>query len=152
MKVKLVTFAPHPNFGTCLQSYALNYVLRKMGHDVEFIYNRRETPSPTFRHYVFAALKRIVKIFLSEKQICRLKERKNAMARNSQGGNDAPVIRGITATCRSARSISSLLRTGTSTYADFSPMLTIRKLLPMLTCSSRAATRFGIPIAAASTR
>ena len=92
MKVKLVTFAPHPNFGTCLQSYALNYVLRKMGHDVEFIYNRRETPSPTFRHYVFAALKRIVKIFLFEKQICRLKERKNAMARNSQGGNDAPVI------------------------------------------------------------
>ena len=92
MNIKLITFAPHPNFGTCLQSYALNYVLRKMGHDVEFIYNRRETPPPTFRHYVFAALKRIVKIFLSEKQICRLKERKNAMARNSQGGNDAPVI------------------------------------------------------------
>lgn len=92
MKVKLVTFAPHPNFGTCLQSYALNYVLRKMGHDVEFIYNRRETQPPIFRHYIFAALKRIVKIFLSEKQICRLKERKNAMARNSQGGNDAPVI------------------------------------------------------------
>ena len=44
MKIKLVTFAPHPNFGTCLQGYALNYVLRKMGHDVEFIYNRREVP------------------------------------------------------------------------------------------------------------
>lgn len=92
MNIKLITFAPHPNFGTCLQSYALNYVLRKMGHEVEFIYNRRETPPPTFKHYVFAALKRIMKIFLSEKQICRLKERKNAMARNSQGGNDAPVI------------------------------------------------------------
>lgn len=92
MKVKLVTFAPHPNFGTCLQSYALNYVLRKMGHEVEFIYNRRETTPPTYRHYVFAALKRIVKIFLSEKQICRLKERKSAMARNAQRGNDAPVI------------------------------------------------------------
>lgn len=92
MKVKLVTFAPHPNFGTCLQSYALNYVLRKMGHDVEFIYNRRETPPPAFRHYVFAALKRIVKIFLSEKQISRLKERKNSKARNGQRGNDAPVI------------------------------------------------------------
>lgn len=92
MNIKLITFAPHPNFGTCLQSYALNYVLRKMGHEVEFIYNRRETPPPTFQHYVFAALKRIMKIFLSEKQICRLKERKNAMARNSQGGNDAPVI------------------------------------------------------------
>lgn len=92
MKIKLVTFAPHPNFGTCLQSYALNYVLRKMGHDVEFIYNRRETPPPTFKHYVFAALKRIIKIFLSEKQISRLKERKNAMARNGQRGNDTPVI------------------------------------------------------------
>lgn len=92
MKVKLVTFAPHPNFGTCLQSYALNYVLRKMGHDVEFIYNRRETQPPIFRHYIFAALKRIVKIFLSEKQICRLKERKRAMARNAQRGTDTPVI------------------------------------------------------------
>lgn len=92
MKIKLVTFAPHPNFGTCLQSYALNYVLRKMGHDVEFIYNRRETPPPTFRHYVFAVLKCIVKIFLSEKRISRLKDRKNAMTHNGQRGNDAPVI------------------------------------------------------------
>lgn len=92
MRIKLVTFAPHPNFGTCLQSYALNYVLRKMGHDVEFIYNRRETPPLTFRHYVFAALKRIMRIFLSEKQISKLKERKNAMTRNAQRGNDAPVI------------------------------------------------------------
>ena len=92
MKIKLVTFAPHPNFGTCLQSYALNYVLRQMGHDVEVIYHRRETPPPTFRHYIFAALKRIIKIFLSEKQISRLKERKNTMTRNNQGSNDAPVI------------------------------------------------------------
>lgn len=92
MNIKLITFAPHPNFGTCLQSYALNYVLRKMGHEVEFIYNRRETPPPTFRHYVFAALKRIVKIFLSEKQICRLKERKTTMAHNGSCGNDVPVI------------------------------------------------------------
>ena len=92
MRIKLVTFAPHPNFGTCLQSYALNYVLRKMGHDVEFIYNRRETPPPTFRHYVLAALKRIVGIFLSGKQICRLKERKVAMKRNGHTGSNAPVM------------------------------------------------------------
>ena len=92
MRIKLVTFAPHPNFGTCLQGYALDYVLRKMGHDVEFIYNRRETPPPTFRHYVFAALKRIIRIFLSEKQISRLKKRKNVKARNAQRGNNAPVI------------------------------------------------------------
>lgn len=48
MRIKLVTFAPHPNFGTCLQSYALNKVLRDMGHDVEFIYNGRENPPKTF--------------------------------------------------------------------------------------------------------
>lgn len=48
MRIKMITFAPHPNFGTCLQSYALNYELRKMGHDVEFIYNCRETPPVTF--------------------------------------------------------------------------------------------------------
>lgn len=48
MKIKLITFAPHPNFGTCLQSYALNKVLRDIGHDVEFIYNGRETPPQSF--------------------------------------------------------------------------------------------------------
>lgn len=42
MRIKLVTFAPHPNYGTCLQGYALNYIMKKLGHDVEFIYNRRE--------------------------------------------------------------------------------------------------------------
>lgn len=92
MKIKLVTFAPHPNFGTCLQSYALNYLLRKMGHDVEFIYNRRETPPPTFKHYIFATLKRIIKTFLSEKQINRLKEKKDTMTRNGLSDNKEPVI------------------------------------------------------------
>ena len=52
MKIKLVTFAPHPNFGTCLQSYALNKVLRDMGHDVEFIYNGREKPPKNLYYYV----------------------------------------------------------------------------------------------------
>lgn len=92
MKIKLVTFAPHPNFGTCLQSYALNYVLRKMGHDVEFIYNGRETPPPTFRHYIFAVLKRIMRLFLSREQISRLAERKNMIIRNVQNGSNVPVI------------------------------------------------------------
>lgn len=41
-KIMMVTFAPHPNFGTCLQSYALCYILRKMGHEVEFIYNNND--------------------------------------------------------------------------------------------------------------
>ena len=41
-KVKMVTFTPQANFGTSLQSYALYTVLRKMGHEVEFIYNGHE--------------------------------------------------------------------------------------------------------------
>lgn len=41
-KIKMVTFTPHPNFGTSLQSYALNYILKDMGHDVEFIYNNND--------------------------------------------------------------------------------------------------------------
>lgn len=59
MKIKLVTFAPHPNFGTCLQSYALNHVLRLMGHDVEFIYNRRETYHASFIQRMRKSLKKI---------------------------------------------------------------------------------------------
>lgn len=93
MKIKLVTFAPHPNFGTCLQSYALNCVLSKMGHDVEFIYNRHETPPLTFKHYVFAVLKRIFKLFLSANQISRLKERKkDVMVSEKAIFNRTPVI------------------------------------------------------------
>ena len=61
MKIKLVTFAPHPNFGTCLQSYALNYVLRKMGNDVEFLYNRREVEPLSQFTYMKIFVKRIMK-------------------------------------------------------------------------------------------
>ena len=57
MRIKLVTFAPHPNFGTCLQSYALNKVLKDMGHDVEFIYNGRENPRKSLSQYVRALIK-----------------------------------------------------------------------------------------------
>ena len=59
-KIKLVTFAPHPNFGTCLQSYALNKVLRDMGHDVEFIYNGHENPTPT----LVQRMKSLIKVIL----------------------------------------------------------------------------------------
>ncbi len=43
-KIKLITMPPFENYGTCLQSYALNAVLRKMGHDVEFIYKSGANP------------------------------------------------------------------------------------------------------------
>lgn len=58
-KVKLVTFAPHANFGTCLQSYALNFILRQMGCDVEFIYNCGENPPLPFRKKLLIALRQL---------------------------------------------------------------------------------------------
>lgn len=60
LNIKLVTFFPHPNFGTCLQSYALNYVLKEMGHDVEFIYNRHENPPISLKEYLKQICKRIL--------------------------------------------------------------------------------------------
>lgn len=92
MKIKLVTFAPNPNFGTCLQSYALNYVLRKMGHDVEFIYNKRETPPPPARHYALAVLKLLRKIFLPGQQVRKIKAGKSAKDGGSQPDSQTPVI------------------------------------------------------------
>ena len=74
MKIKLVTFAPHPNFGTCLQSYALNKVLRDMGHDVEFIYNGREKPPRGQLFYIKKVIKKIVKFFLPSIFLRRLKK------------------------------------------------------------------------------
>lgn len=75
MRIKLITFAPHPNFGTCLQSYALNYVLRKMGHDVEFIYNGREKPPQPFLKVV---IKRCLKLFLPKSLIASIKAKRQA--------------------------------------------------------------------------
>ncbi len=64
MKIKLVTFFPHPNFGTCLQSYALNKVLRDWGHDVEFIYNRHETVDIDGDNYVKFQIKEVIKYII----------------------------------------------------------------------------------------
>ncbi len=77
MRIKLVTFAPHPNFGTCLQSYALNYVLRKLGHDVEFIYNGRETPpEPLLK----ATIKKCLKWLLPKSVIASIKAKRQVGA------------------------------------------------------------------------
>lgn len=78
MKIKLVTFAPHPNFGTCLQSYALNKVLRDMGHDVEFIYNGRENRPKSLSNYVKAFVK-----LLLPKSIVKNIQQKNIKKRES---------------------------------------------------------------------
>lgn len=78
MKIKLVTFAPHPNFGTCLQSYALNKVLRDMGHDVEFIYNGRENPPKTLVQHVNS----IIKFFLPWSVIRKIHDEKKKNERN----------------------------------------------------------------------
>lgn len=73
-KIKLVTFAPQPNFGTCLQSYALNCVLRNMGHDVEFIYNCRETPPLTLKQNILKPIKKIAKLILPKSKLEKIKQ------------------------------------------------------------------------------
>ena len=86
MKIKLVTFAPHPNFGTCLQSYALNKVLRDMGHDVEFIYNGRENPKWGVKDYARYAIKAI----LPARIIQHIREKREAISQNN--AETPPVI------------------------------------------------------------
>lgn len=76
MKIKLVTFAPHPNFGTCLQSYALNYVLRSLGHDVEFIYNEMETPPESLLCRIKVFAKSAVKMMLPMSLLMKIRARK----------------------------------------------------------------------------
>lgn len=88
MKIKLVTFAPHPNFGTCLQSYALNYILNKMGHDVEFIYNRQENKPLSFK----SNIKRTIKFFLPKNLVFRLKKRNKKTQFNQRTIHSAPYI------------------------------------------------------------
>lgn len=84
MRVKLITFAPHPNFGTCLQSYALNYVLRKMGHDVEFIYNGREVPPTTLVGHFKKVVVRVVKLIFPKSIVTVIKEKRE---RGEMNGN-----------------------------------------------------------------
>lgn len=84
MKIKLVTFAPHPNFGTCLQSYALNYVLKNMGHDVEFIYNRREEKPLSLLDITKIRIKGMVKSVLPNDVVASIKKKKEK--KNGIGG------------------------------------------------------------------
>ena len=79
MKIKLITFAPHPNFGTCLQSYALNKVLRDIGHDVEFIYNGREKHPQSF---IEMLIKGCAKSLLPKFVIASVREKKRASNTN----------------------------------------------------------------------
>ena len=88
-KIKLVTFAPHPNFGTCLQSYALNTVLKKMGHQVQFIYNERETPPITIKYYI----KQCIKILLPKHFVGKYKiVKKINSQKDSVLENESPYI------------------------------------------------------------
>ena len=91
-RIKLITFAPHPNFGTCLQSYALNNVLQRMGHDVEFIYNGREIPPLTFSMYVKKSISKIARKILSESMLILLKERLGKRTRGKKSSSNDPVV------------------------------------------------------------
>lgn len=93
MKIKLITFAPHPNFGTCLQSYALNHVLHQMGHDVEFIYNGREVPPTTLVGYIKKVLVKIAKLLLSESAVDFIKAKvQKGKANGNKSIKSDPII------------------------------------------------------------
>lgn len=76
MKIKLVTFFPHPNFGTCLQSYALSKVLSDMGHEVEFIYNRHEVPDAEGVNHTKQQIKEAIKFLLPTSIVKFIKARR----------------------------------------------------------------------------
>ncbi len=46
MRIAILTFPLYTNYGGILQAYALQTVLQKMGHKVEFICRRRRMPTP----------------------------------------------------------------------------------------------------------
>ena len=77
-KIKLVTFAPNLNFGTCLQSYALNFVLKKMGHEVEFIYNGRENPPISLCRRMRLHLKTLLSNFTDKRSYCNVSNSDNS--------------------------------------------------------------------------
>ena len=59
MKIGILTFHDTHNFGACLQAYALSEVLRRWGHEVEFINYHNDylgssqvIPVVSFLHYV----------------------------------------------------------------------------------------------------
>lgn len=93
-KIKLITFAPHPNFGTCLQGYALNYVLRQMGHEVEFIYNCREVAPVPLHRRVWRWVKALIKSALPKAKVAKIKERRKAErdAKEAKGIRPGPDI------------------------------------------------------------
>jgi len=68
----MVTFTPHPNFGTCLQSYALNYILKKLGHNVEFIYNNNDFP----KRGIIGTVKDFIRYFIPKSLVEKYWKRK----------------------------------------------------------------------------
>lgn len=76
IKIKLVTFSPHPNYGTCLQSYALNTKLRQMGYDVVFIYNGHE--SKDIKWSFISTLKKTIKFLLPRKYLMYIHKKRNS--------------------------------------------------------------------------
>ncbi len=79
-KVALVTFMPHANYGTCLQSYALTRVIEKFGYDVTFLYNGREVPVKSLR----VVLKRLVKFILPKRILVICKKKLQVKAKQEE--------------------------------------------------------------------
>lgn len=76
MKIGIITYPPRFNYGAILQSYALEIVLERLGHEVWIVQSKPQSKLLTF-HLLVKYLGRIIKRYiLSEKNLI-LKEKKN---------------------------------------------------------------------------
>ncbi len=66
MKIGILTIVDYDNYGNRLQNYALQEVLKKLGHDVITVKNFHETKKPF--------LKRIFKLFIPSKVLNKIQE------------------------------------------------------------------------------
>mgnify|MGYP001041788652 CR=1 FL=1 len=67
MKIGILTLPLHTNYGGILQAYALQTVLKRMGHDVYVIENKRRSLSLPIHKMPFVYGKRIVKNLMGHK-------------------------------------------------------------------------------------
>lgn len=61
MKIAILSLVPHVNYGGILQSYALQTVLERMGHEVEILTKDIRVTRPIWYRYPFCLLKRFLK-------------------------------------------------------------------------------------------
>lgn len=76
MKIGIITYPPRFNYGAVLQSYALETVLERLGHEVWIVQSKPQSKLLTF-HLLIKYLGRIIKRYILSEKNSILKEKKN---------------------------------------------------------------------------